>query len=89
MTENTLEYRTLPGLWREYEATERLYAFKAGTKRAAQEWQGRLRSDLNTLLGAFDVQTCELSPLQIETCQEDGFTCEMVAIQTRSGEYMP
>ena len=89
MTENTLEYRTLPGLWREYESTERLHAFKAGTKQAAQEWQGRLRSDLTNLLGAFDVQTCELSPQQIDTRQEDGFTCEMVAIQTRPGEFMP
>jgi dienelactone hydrolase len=89
MTENTLEYRTLPGLWREYETTERLHAFKAETKSAAQEWQKRLRSDLTALLGAFNVQVCELSPQRIETRQEDGFTCEMVAIQTRQGEYMP
>mgnify|MGYP001820806436 CR=1 FL=1 len=89
MTENTLEYRTLPGLWREYEATERLHAFKAETKSAAQEWQGRLMSDLTTLLGVFNGHACELSPQQIETRQEDGFTCETVAIQTRPGEFMP
>ena len=89
MTENTLEYRTLPGLWHEYEATERSYDFKAETKSAAQEWQRRLMSDLTTLLGVFNGQACELSPQRIETRQEDGFTCETVAIQTRPGEFMP
>ena len=89
MTENTLEYRTLPGLWREYEATERLHAFKAETKKAAQEWQQHLRSDLTTLLGVNYLPDCDLSPQRIETRQGDGFTCEMVAIQTLSGEYMP
>jgi len=80
MIEKTLEYRTLPGLWREYEATERSHAFQAETKLAAQEWQQHLRSDLITLLGAFNVDACELSPQRIETRQEDDFTNRVAGI---------
>ncbi len=89
MTENTLEYRTLPGLWREYDATERSHAFKAEIKSEAQEWQQRLQSELITLLGGFPLQANDLSPQFLETRKEDGFTCELVAIQTLQGEFMP
>lgn len=66
MTENTLEYRTLPGLWREYDATERSHAFKAEIKSEAQEWQQRLQSELITLLGGFPLQANDLSPQFLE-----------------------
>lgn len=89
MTEIAHEFRTLPGLWREYAATERSFAFKAGSIGEAQEWQQRLREELTTLLGGFSAQTCDLSPQILDTRQEDGFTCQLVAIQTSPGETMP
>ncbi len=84
-----LEYRTLPGLWREYNAVERSFAFIEDTAGEAQEWQQRLRGELTTLLGGFPEQACDLSPQLLETHQEDGFSCDLVAIQTFPGEFMP
>jgi dienelactone hydrolase len=89
MTEDTLEFRTLPGLWRDYAATQRSLAFKAKSIGEAREWQGFLRDELTTLLGGFPAQACDLSPRILETHQEDGFTCQRVAIQTLPGEIMP
>lgn len=89
MTEETLEFRTLPGLWQEYAETERSLAFQAGSVPAAGEWQLRLRDKLIKLLGGFPEAACDLSPRILETRQEDGFTCQKVAIQTIEGEYMP
>jgi dienelactone hydrolase len=89
MIEAALEYRTLPGLWRQYAATERSLAFQAESVAEARAWQLRLREELIRLLGGFPDQACDLSPRILETRQEDGFTCQMVAIQTLPGEYMP
>ena len=89
MTEDSLEFRTLPGLWREYAATERSSAFQAGSLAETKEWQSCLRDELTALLGGFPGQACDLSPRLLEESQEDGFTCQKVAIQTRLGEFMP
>ena len=89
MTETALEFRTLPGLWREYAATERSLAFKAESVSEAFEWQASLRNKLTILMGGFPSQACDLAPKVLETYQEDGFTCEQIAIQTLPGEYMP
>lgn len=89
MTETALEFRTLPGLWREYAATERSLAYKAESVGEAREWQQRLRNELTTLLGGFPHDVCDLSPQILETHQEDGFIRQQVAIQTLPGEYMP
>jgi dienelactone hydrolase len=89
MTENALEFRTLPGLWREYASTQRSLAFQAGSVDEAQEWQARLRNELLTLLGGFPIQACDLSPRVLDEHQEEGFICQTVAIQTQTGEFMP
>lgn len=89
MIENGFEFRTLPGLWREYAATERSLAFKAQNMNDALEWQQQLRAELSTLLGDFPADVCNLSPRVIDTKEEDGFTCDLVAIQTLPGEFMP
>ena len=89
MTENRLEYRSLPGLWRAYDAIERSLAFKAENIGEAQAWQARLRDELTTLLGEFPAQACDLAPQILETSQDDGFTRQQVAIQILPGEYMP
>jgi dienelactone hydrolase len=89
MTETILEFRSLPGLWREYADTERSFAFKAESIDDAQGWQQRLRAELITLLGGFPAQACDLSPRILETRSEDGFTCQKVVIQTLPGEFMP
>jgi dienelactone hydrolase len=89
MRKEKLEFRTLPGLWQEYTATERSLAFKAKSISEAQDWQSLLRDELITLLGGFPEDSCDLSPQVLETHQEDGFTCQKVAIQTVAGEHMP
>jgi len=89
MNKISLEFRTLPGLWREYAAMERSLAFKAKILDEAVEWQQRLRDELTNLLGGFPRDGCELSPRILETRQEDGFICQKVAIQTVEDEYMP
>jgi len=89
MTENALEYRTLPGLWREYAATQRSMAFTAKSVREAQEWQQQLRNELTTLLGGFSDKACDLAPQVLEMRRENGFIRQQVAIQTLPGEYMP
>ena len=89
MNGGALEFRTLPGLWREYAASERSLAFKARNLGDAQEWQARLRDKLTGLLGGFPEGACDLSPRILETSQEEGFTCQKVAIQTVEGEFMP
>ena len=89
MRKEKLEFRTLPGLWQEYTATERSLAFKAKSISEAQDWQSILRDELITLLGGFPEDSCDLSPQVLETHQEDGFTCQKVAIQTVAGEHMP
>jgi len=89
MSEIALEFRTLPGLWRDYAVTERSLAFKAESGSAVQEWQALLRDELTSLLGEFPKNACDLSPRIFETNQEDGFTCQKVAIQTIEGEFMP
>lgn len=89
MTGTGLEFRTLPGLWQEYAATRRSLGFAARTMGEAKAWQHRLREELANLLGGFPERACELSPQILDAQQEDGFTCELVAIQTLPGEYMP
>ena len=89
MTENALEFRTLPGLWREYTTTKRSLAFQAENIDDAQAWQSTLRDELITLLGGFPARACDLSPHILETRQEEGFICQTVAIQTLPGEFMP
>ena len=89
MTETDLEFRTLPGLWREYAEKGRSFAFQADNFQAAREWQQGLRSELRTLLGGFPAQACDLSPRVLEVYEEDGFTCQTITIQTQPGEYMP
>jgi len=89
MTKEALEFRTLPGLWQDYAATERSLAFKAKSIAEARDWQLLLRGELITLLGGFPEEACDLSPRILEVSQEDGFTCQKVAIQTIEGEYMP
>lgn len=89
MTENGLEFRTLPGLWGTYDAIERSLAFKADSIGEAREWQVRLGDELAALLGGFPTQACDLAPQTLSTDREDGFTCQHVAIQTLPGEYMP
>ena len=89
MTEKDLEFRTLPALWREYAENGRMFAFQAKDSQTAQEWQGRLRTELTTLLGGFPDQACDLSPHILDEYQEDGFTCQKIAIQTQPGEFMP
>jgi dienelactone hydrolase len=89
MTVTDLEFRTLPGLWREYAEKGRMFAFQAEDPQAALEWQGRLRAELTTLLGGFPAQACDLSPRVLDEYPEDDFTCQKIAIQTRLGEYMP
>ena len=53
MHPKALEFRTLPGLWQEYAATERSLAFKASDISTAQAWQSRLRSELTRTVGRF------------------------------------
>jgi dienelactone hydrolase len=89
MTETDLEFRTLPGLWREYAEKGRSFAFEAGDLQAALEWQRDLRTKLIALLGGFPAQACDLSPRDLGVHEEDGFTCQKIAIQTQPGEYMP
>jgi dienelactone hydrolase len=89
MTENDLEFRTLPGLWQTYDVTEQSLAFEAGEHSDALEWQQRLCAQLITLLGNFPEQSCDLSPRLLETWEEDGFSCDLIAIQTLPGEHMP
>ena len=89
MVSHPLEYRTLPGLWREFAGTKRSFAFSADNIGDAQAWQEQFTSELKTLLGGFPEQTCDLLPKVLEIEEEDGFTCELVAIQTLPGEFMP
>lgn len=89
MTAAALEFRSLPGLWREYAATERSLAFKAKSVGEAREWQQHLRAELITRLGGLPTEDCELAPQILDTCEGDGFTCQQIAIQTLPGEYMP
>jgi len=88
MAENNLEYPTLPGLWQEYDETERSFSFKADKLCEAREWQQRFRGELTSLLGGFPNQTCDLNPQFLGTRKEDGFTCDLIAIQTLPGEFM-
>jgi dienelactone hydrolase len=88
MNDFGLEFRSLPGLWQEYAATDRALAFKANIDEA-QNWQQNLRTELRRLLGKFPEQPCDLAPQILESTEEDGFTCQKVAIQTVAGEYMP
>jgi len=89
MTDHPLNYRSLPGLWQEYAETERSLAFKAKNLAEAQDWQIQLREKLIALLGGFPAQACDLAPQLVEAREEDGFTCQELAIQTRPGEFMP
>jgi dienelactone hydrolase len=84
-----LEFRSLLGLWREYAAIERSLAFKAGSLTEAQAWQPRLREKLIDLLGGFPAKACDLSPRILEMHEEEGFTRQLVVIQTLPGEFMP
>lgn len=89
MVNTSLEFRSLPGMWREYASMTQSHAFKASTPFEAEEWQERLSEVLIQTLGGFPTDQCDLSPKLLETQDEDGFTCELVALQTHPGEFMP
>lgn len=89
MTENILEFRSLPGLWQAYARTEQSLAFKAREVSEARQWQQTLREKLITLLGGFPQERCALRPQLMETREADGFSSELIAIQTQPGEHMP
>ena len=89
MQTGDLEFRSLPGLWDEYAESTRALAFRPGSPKENKTWQARLLDELTRLLGGFPGQACDLSPQILETRQEDGYSRQLVAIQTLPGEFMP
>ncbi len=89
MTNPPLEFRSLPGLWRDHATRGRSLAFSAQTEAEARQWQRHLRLELATRLGGFAPTSCPLDPHLLERRTEPGFTSELIALQTMPGEYMP
>lgn len=83
------ELRTTPGLWRWYDHSARQLAFRAQSRTEAEVWQETLRETVIRLLGGRPKATCDLDVHVIETAKADGFTWELVVIQTQPAEYMP
>jgi dienelactone hydrolase len=83
------ELATMPGLWRWYEQSARQLAFRASSRDEAEAWQRTLRDTLTRLLGRRPDMTGPLDAQRIEIVETDGFTRELVVIQTQPGEYMP
>src|SRR5258708_35899718 len=83
------EVRSMPGLWQWYDQSARQLAFSAGSPAEAEVWQDTLRGTLTRLLGVKHEITCDLDAHVIDSAKADGFTWELVVIQTRPGEYMP
>ena len=83
------EVRSMPGLWQWYDQSARQLRFSAGSPAEAEVWQDTLRETLTRLLGVKHEITCDLDAHVVNTAKGDGFTWELVVIQTRPGEYMP
>jgi dienelactone hydrolase len=89
MQADQLEFRSLPGLWGEYDQITPSMTFKSRTLADAADWQIRLREKIAELLGGFPEQRCDLSPKVLDILEDREFRQELVAIQTQPGEFMP
>jgi len=83
------EFRSMPGLWQWYEQSGCQLAFNAQSTVEAISWQQNLREVVGRLLGGFQSPAVDFDPQIIETEQENGYTRELVVIQTQPGEHMP
>src|SRR5258708_13740563 len=83
------EGRSMAGLGEWYDQSARQLAFSAGSPAEAEVWQDTLRGTLTRLLGVKHEITCDLDAHVIDAAKADGFTWELVVIQTRPGEDMP
>jgi len=83
------EFRSMPGLWQWYEQSGRQLAFQAQSAEEAVSWQQNLREIVRRLLGGFQSPVVDFDPQIIETEQTDGYTRELMVIQTQPGEHMP
>ncbi len=89
MTDTNLEFRSLPGLWKEYADITRALTFDEGRFLDRDKWQASLRAAVWSLLGVSPGQICSPSPQILDLHEEERFTIQTVAIQTQPGEYMP
>jgi len=83
------ELKTMPGVWQWYDSSARKLAFKGQSRAEAESWQQELRGTVTQVLGKKRVGANDFDVHIIETVKEQGYTRELLVIQTHPGEYMP
>jgi len=85
------EYRTLPSLWRLYEATPLRLAFGARTVEEWAAWHEQLSAKLVELLGGFPspAEHPPLNPVTLETGDTEDYRIEKVAFQSEEDVWTP
>ena len=78
----SLEYTTLPSIWRRYDTMPRQLAFRARTLEEWAAWHDELRRRLVLLLGGFPTEHPPLTPVILEREDTEHYWLEKVAFQS-------
>ncbi len=85
----SLNYETMPLLWRRYETLPRQLAFRAQTRDEWETWHAALVGKLTELLGGFPPERCALDAHVLESGETPDYVWEHVAFQTEPGLFVP
>lgn len=89
----SFNFRTLPGLWRQYDEAPRRLAYPGGAPHEIANWQMALRSELTRLLGlgpaASPITITSIDAHVQETTRLDAYTRELVVLRVSPEEHMP